>query len=64
MSHKPRISSAASRLLTFSAAVGFYAVAAISGCGGSGGGTTTGGTPSPSPSVPIGDPGRGGALSD
>ncbi|MBC8137600.1 MAG: hypothetical protein H8F28_17090 [Fibrella sp.] len=78
MLNKPRSLSAATRLLAFSAVVGFYAVAALSGCGGGGGGSTTGGTttggngggsttggnPTPSPSASIGDPGRGGALSD
>ncbi len=64
MSHQLRPSFAASRLLAFCAVAGFYAAAALSGCGGGGDDSSSDPFPSPNPSVPIGDPGRGGALSD
>lgn len=64
MLNKPRSFSAASRLLALSAVVGFYALAAISGCGGGGSDDDISPSPSPTASVPIGEPGRGGALAD
>src|SRR6476469_9004453 len=65
MLHKVRPFPAASRLIALTAVFGFYTVAALSGCGGGGDDDPiVGASPTPTPSGSVGEPGRGGALSD